>query len=80
MGIVAILATVILVATIATLIFAFVSYFAARARRRENRTEEENASREILSPRRVYFERYIPPGMREEELPPPIEQESDQWM
>lgn len=62
MELVAIIATIILVATLLTLVFSFAAYFVTRAKKllpkrqaKRTETDEEPASR-------IYFKRYLPKG------------------
>ncbi len=61
MNVVALMATIILIATLATLIFAFASYFVTKAKRKRAKKTP------VLQPdktdtTRTYFERYNPVG------------------
>ena len=66
MELVAILATVILLATVLTLVFAFASYFVSRAKRRLKKERDPGMESGEASPERTYFERYYPDGGVEE--------------
>lgn len=66
MELVAILATVILLATVLTLVFAFASYFVSRRKRRLKKDMEPDSDAANGSPMRTYFERYYPEGGMEE--------------
>ncbi len=65
MDLVAVLATVILMATVLTLVFAFASYFVSRAKRRLKK-EKSNPDQTGAPTQRTYFERYVPEGGLEE--------------
>ena len=58
MEIVAIMATIILIATLATLIFAFAAYFITKAKKKKTSAISNIKVEE--KPVRTYFERYIP--------------------
>lgn len=69
MELVAILATVILLATVLTLVFAFASYFVSRRKRSLKKDREPDSGEAGASPMRTYFERYYPDGGVEEAAP-----------
>ncbi len=62
MEIVAIMATIILIATLATLIFAFAAYFITKAKRKRAQQQQQVRKSEVTDtkPVRTYFERYMP--------------------
>lgn len=80
MEIVAVIATIILVATLLTLIFSFAAYFVTRAKKLlpKKTTKPENSDSEEPATR-IYFKRYMinepvsTPGKQ-------IKGEADQWM
>jgi type II secretory pathway pseudopilin PulG len=80
MEMVAIMATIILIATTATLIFAFAAYFITRAKRKKSKTIQLSGIDESQKIRR-YFERYIPGGRSiiEERFSNRKGEESSQW-
>jgi hypothetical protein len=81
MELVAILATVILLSTVLTLVFAFASYFVSRAKRRLKREKGAPADDSEASPVRSYFERYYPEGgIEEPEQPVRNTEQDNQWI
>ncbi len=79
MELVAILATVILLATMLTLIFAFASYFVSRAKRRIRKDKDPSLGDGSVSPERTYFERYMPESGLDK-IPETPEQKNSQWI
>lgn len=61
MNIIALMATIILIATLATLVFAFAAYFVTKAKRnRARKSPVYNENKGVTV--RTYFERYMPMG------------------
>ncbi len=81
MDLVAVLATVILMATVLTLVFAFASYFVSRAKRKLKK-EKSNPDQPGAPTRRTYFERYVPEGGLDEtpKENPQAGDEKSQWI
>ncbi len=82
-GIVAIMATIILIATLATLIFAFAAYFITKAKKKKQENKiVKTVSTNEMKPVRTYFERYMSKGNKitQSELVKHSGYESNQWM
>lgn len=82
MELVAIIATIILLATILTMVFSFAAYFVTRAKtimKKREQPEQNHEEREDPS-ERIYFERYRP-GSHGGATPSQTTAKSDdQWM
>lgn len=80
MEIVAVIATVILLATLLTLIFSFAAYFVTRAKKiLASRTKPTTVEKSEAVTTRIYFERYLPSGMIEERPEGGRRGPEDQW-
>jgi len=80
MEIVAVIATVILLATLLTLIFSFAAYFVTRAKKiLASRTKPATIEKSESVTTRIYFERYLPGGMVEERPESARGRQEDQW-
>ncbi len=62
MELVAIIATIILVATLLTLVFSFAAYFVTRAKKLLPKRQEKKAEVDDEPATRIYFKRYLPRG------------------
>lgn len=80
MELVAIIATIILVATLLTLMFSFAAYFVTRAKKLIPKKVTEKPTDNTESKQRVYFKRYLPEGMYAEDKTDIREKYDSQWM
>lgn len=62
MELVAIIATIILVATLLTLVFSFAAYFVTRAKKLLPKRQTKKTEAEEEPATRIYFKRYLPKG------------------
>ena len=62
MNMIAFMATIILIATLVTLVFAFASYFVTKARRNKKNMQKK-VDNDDSAVKRTYFERYVPGGI-----------------
>ncbi len=81
MELIALLATIILLATLATLFFSFVSYFVtlSKRRRRQGAAQQEKTRPEAGNLERAFFERYVPDAMTESQERALQYPETEQW-
>lgn len=62
MELVAIIATIILVATLLTLVFSFAAYFVTRAKKLLPKRQAPKPEEDEQPTSRIYFKRYLPKG------------------
>lgn len=81
MEVVAIIATVILLATLLTLVFSFAAYFVTRAKKiLASRSKAVTPDKNQASTTRIFFERYLPSDMSEEPSKAGGKEREEQWM
>lgn len=81
MEVVAIIATVILLATLLTLVFSFAAYFVTRAKKiLASRNKTVTPDKDKATTTRIFFERYLPSDISEESSKDSVKEREEQWM